>query len=107
MRVNRPPYLARTPRAVQAARRSLVALAFGVPLVLIGVGAALTASTSVAALVIFEACGVVYPLTCVLLLELGPAGRELWRITAGARRAARRFANQLDALPETAHPLGA
>jgi hypothetical protein len=96
-----------TPRAAEAARRCLVALPFAVALTIVGVGAALTATSSVVVLAIFEACGVVYPLAALLLLELGPAVIELWRVKTRARRATQRFRKQLDALPETPHPLGA
>jgi hypothetical protein len=102
MRPHRPRH---TPR-VEAASRCLVALAFAGALIGLGVGAALTASRT-AALAMLEVCGVVFPLACVTCLELGPALSELWTITAEARRVTKRFCGQLDALPETTHPLRA
>ena len=88
-----------------AARRCLLALGFIAILSGIGVGAALTASDS-PLLPLFETCCLV-PAGLVVVLELWPSVVILWRITASARHAIRRFRRQLDRLPEIPHPLDA
>lgn len=82
-------------------RRCLVALGLAIAILGVGIGAALTAWTS-PVLPFFEVCCLL-PLVAVGCLELWPAG-----CAVQARRSAiRRFRRQLDALPETSHPLGA
>lgn len=81
--------------------RCLIALAFVAAILGAGIGAALTAWSS-PALPFFEACCLL-PLVAVPMLELRPAVlalRPRWRVI-------HRFRCQLDALPETPHPLGA
>jgi hypothetical protein len=90
-----------------AVRRGLIALGFIAPLVGVGIGAGLTASSSLL-LPVFEVC-CLYALLVVVLLELLPAIVDFGGGSDGAarRREIRCFRRQLDALPETAHPLGA
>jgi|SRR5947209_6390510 len=96
-----PPAMMPSASPAAAARRCLVALAFLLPLVAVGVGAASTAWTS-PVLPLFEGC-VIGAVGVVLTMELRPAVIVL-RASSAAIRYLRR---QLDALPETAHPLGA
>ena len=83
------------------ARRGLIALGFIVSLLGLGIGAWLTASSSVL-LAVFEAC-CLCALGVVVLLEVRPAIVDL----GGGAREIRRFRHQLEARPETTHPLGA
>jgi hypothetical protein len=90
-----------------AVRRGLTALGFITPVVAVGIGAGLSASSSLL-FSAFAAC-CLYAVVLVVLLELLPAVADLGGGEAGAarRRDIRLFRCQLDALPETAHPLGA
>jgi hypothetical protein len=88
-----------------ATRRGVVAVGFITCLAVVGTGAWLTAS-SFPLRAAFEAC-CLYALGLVVLLELRPAMVGLGRSARAARRRdIRSFRRQLDALPETAHPLG-
>ena len=87
------------------ALRCLVALGLVVLLITLGIGAASTAWGS-PVLPYFEACCLV-PVVIVVILELRPALIALWNAPRGSLGAIRRFRRELDALPETQHPLGA
>lgn len=82
-----------------------MALGFIAALTGIGVTAAATAWYS-PTLPFFEA-GRAIPVGVVMVLELWPAMTTLWGChgIAAHRQAIRRFRHQLDALPETHHPL--
>jgi hypothetical protein len=82
-----------------AARRCLVALGFIACLLAVGMGAAITASGSLV-LPFLESCCLL-PIGLVVIFELCPAVLAL-RVN---RAAIRRLRRQLDALPETPHPL--
>lgn len=87
------------------ARRLVVALGFIAALTGTGIAAAVTAWRS-PILPFFDACCAI-PIGAVAVLELWPAIVTLWgcRGTATRRQAIRRFRRQLEALPETHHPL--
>lgn len=81
------------------ARRCLVALGLMACLLAVGIGAAITAGGA-PFLTCFETCCLL-PIGLVVMLELCPAVLAL----RADRAALRRLRRQLDALPETPHPL--
>jgi hypothetical protein len=89
-----------------ATRRCLIALGFIACFIAIGIGAASTARHC-PTLPFFEAFDVI-PILIVVVFELWPAFVALrGGIRRRDRRAIRRLHRQLEALPETRHPLGA
>jgi hypothetical protein len=58
-----------------------------------------------ASLLVIEACCLL-PLVAVVFGELRPTATVLWGGISNTRRTVRSFRRQLDALPQTEHPLG-
>jgi hypothetical protein len=102
----RPAVVSRQRSRTAAALRCLLGLGFVGAFVAIGIAAASTSWTSsMASLRVIEACCLL-PVVAVVFAELRPAATALWSGTSSARRTVRSFRQQLDALPETEHPLG-
>jgi hypothetical protein len=102
----RPAVALCTSRSV-ALRRCFVALGFVAAFIAICLAAASAAASWVMAAVVAACCAI--PAGAVVILELVPALAALRSETASAvrRHAIRRLRDELDALPETSHPLDA
>jgi hypothetical protein len=99
-----PPSIPRIGRT-EAVSRCLLAIVLIAALALLGFVAACGRAGSAGAGV-FEALLLV-PLAVIVVRELRRALLALWIVGARGPRAISRFRRQLDALPETKHPLGA
>lgn len=90
-----------------ALRRCFVALGFIAVLVALCITAASEAASLAVAAIIATCCAI--PVGALVILELVPAlsGVREDRASAVQRRAMRSLRRELDALPETSHPLDA